>query len=82
MYDVISVDLPNFKGFVAVGKGLRKIFNPLVNYIPSAIILTSTDGITWTASPMPSTQNWTAITFGNGKFVTIASNTNVVCTTI
>ena len=35
----------------------------------------STDGITWTANAMPSPQDWSAVAYGNGKFVAV-SQTN------
>ena len=34
----------------------------------------SRDGLTWTASEMPSNSNWTSIAYGNGTFVTVANN--------
>jgi hypothetical protein len=34
----------------------------------------STDGISWTSTPLPSSGNWFASTFGNGKFVTLKSS--------
>lgn len=48
LYDVISVDIPSFTGFVTVGKGLRKVYNPRENYISTAVILYSTNGQDWT----------------------------------
>jgi hypothetical protein len=44
----------------------------------SNIAAYSTDGINWTASTLPSSSDWYNVTYGNGKFVTIASNsTNI-----
>jgi glycopeptide antibiotics resistance protein len=33
----------------------------------------SIDGITWIAATLPSSANWVSITYGNGKFVTVAA---------
>jgi len=35
----------------------------------------STDGITWTATTLPSTTAWSSITYGNGRFVAVSSAT-------
>ena len=36
----------------------------------------STDGITWTAATLPSSGSWSSVTYGNGRFVAVASNTD------
>jgi len=36
----------------------------------------STDGITWTASNLPSTSSWISVTHADGKFVAVAYNSN------
>ena len=36
----------------------------------------SEDGITWTASTMPSSASWESVTYGNGKFVAVANDSN------
>lgn len=41
---------------------------------------TSTDGITWTPRTMPSSERWSAVTYGNGRYVAISggpTNSNV-----
>jgi len=44
-------------------------------------VMTSTDGITWTARTAAEANLWQAVTFGNGMFVAVASNgTNRVMT--
>ncbi len=37
----------------------------------------SIDGITWTSSTLPSSQNWRSVCYGNGKFVVVASYSNI-----
>ena len=39
--------------------------------ISSSLSASSTDGITWITSTVPSLQNWQALTYGNGTFVAI-----------
>ena len=36
----------------------------------------STDGITWTAATLPSATYWQNVTYGNGKFVVVANNSD------
>ena len=36
----------------------------------------SADGITWTASTLPSSASWYGVTYGNGKFVAVAYGSN------
>lgn len=50
--------------FVAVGNGTPRV-------------MTSTDGIAWTAQTAPAANYWSDVTFGDGKFVAVAkSGTN------
>lgn len=54
--------------FVAVGSGTNRI-------------MTSTDGISWTARTAPETNNWSSVTFAAGLFVAVGySGTNRVMT--
>ena len=47
----------------------------------SQIASHSTDGITWTsAASMPSSDVWSSIAYGNGKFVAVAGNTTTTTT--
>jgi hypothetical protein len=39
------------------------------------VVVTSTDGITWTQRALPSTTWWTGVTYGNGRFVAVAGGT-------
>jgi hypothetical protein len=48
--------------FVAVGDG------PIAAY--------SNDGISWRQVSMPASRSWTSVTYGDGKFVAVASDTN------
>ena len=49
----------------------------------SKISLYSSDGKTWKTSSLPTARKWTAICYGNGKFVTFDFNSNyVACGTI
>ena len=36
-------------------------------------VLTSPDGVTWTANPAPQ-GNWTSVVYGQGQFVAVAAN--------
>jgi hypothetical protein len=38
----------------------------------------STNGVTWTASTLPTSANWVSVTFGEGRFVAVASNSTTV----
>ena len=42
----------------------------------------SLDGITWTATTMPSVENWTDMVFAQGKFVAIAESSSAVAWTM
>ena len=37
----------------------------------------STDGMNWTETTMPSSQEWSALCYGKGKFVAVAENSNI-----
>lgn len=37
----------------------------------------SDDGITWTQTTMPSSRNWRAVTYGNGRYVAVAYDSSV-----
>ena len=43
-------------------------------------IQVTSDGSSWTSRTMPSSQNWTSVTFGNGLFVAVSSGGNVAAT--
>ena len=79
LYDVIAVDLPNFTGFVAAGQGLRKVFDPSEAFIPSAVLLYSTDGQAWTqASWTPggslSTQGFRSLATDGTYIIAVGEN--------
>ena len=38
----------------------------------------STDGIDWTQGNMPSSQDWRSVCYGNGKYVAVAYNSNII----
>ena len=38
----------------------------------------STNGVTWTASTLPASANWSSVAFGNGRFVAVASDSTTV----
>jgi hypothetical protein len=42
----------------------------------SATASYSTDGITWTASTLPSSASWASIAYGNGRFIAVASSSS------
>lgn len=52
--------------YVEVGRGTYNGTLAIAGY--------STDGITWTETPMPSDQAWIAACYGKGKFVAVAEN--------
>ena len=56
------------KPFVAVSS------YSLLDYPLSNAAAVSTDGITWTASTLPSSTSWKIVTFGGGKFVAVAAD--------
>lgn len=37
----------------------------------------SNDGINWASTMLPSSQNWQSVCYGNGKFVAVASDSNI-----
>ncbi len=43
-------------------------------------IQVTSDGSTWTARTLPSSQNWSSVTFGNGIFLAVSSGSNVAAT--
>ena len=43
-------------------------------------VMTSPDGVTWTARTLPSWQYWSSVTYGNGVFVAVAGSSNVAAT--
>ena len=44
------------------------------------MVMTSPDGITWTARSAAVANNWVSVTYGNGLFVAVASSGNRVMT--
>jgi hypothetical protein len=38
------------------------------------LVMTSSNGITWTSRTSAANNNWTSVTYGNGKFVAVASS--------
>jgi hypothetical protein len=54
--------------FVAVGNSLTGTYNKLV--------MTSSDGITWTMRVAASINNWSSVTYGNGLYVAVAKSGN------
>lgn len=46
----------------------------------SGFCYTSPDGITWTQRTMPSASSWSAVTYGNGTFVAIATGSTAAAT--
>jgi len=67
--------LPITGGWTSIAYG-NGIFVALSS--PSAIAISSPDGITWTQRTLPSTKSWRCVTFGNGIFVAIAYGSNAV----
>jgi hypothetical protein len=49
---------------MAYGNGVYVTFGPF-----SSTSATSTDAVTWTTRTLPNANNWTALEFGNGRFV-------------
>lgn len=64
--------------FVAIsGVHLADAAAPSVLQSRSKEAAYSIDGTTWTTTSMPSSQYWSAVCYGGGKFVAIASTTNI-----
>jgi len=65
-------------GLLDDGSSLVK-FSKFVAVSPNSDIAAySSDGITWTASTLPISANWTSVAFGNGRFVAVASDSTTV----
>lgn len=56
---------------LAYGNGL---FVAVYGSTSNAIAVSSPDGILWTASILPESASWVAVTFGNGLFMAVANS--------
>ena len=71
--------------FVAVGNLAQTCgfmpWDPCVPDVGAIQIMTSPDGVTWTARTAPEANSWLSVTYGNGVFVAVTENgTNRVMT--
>ena len=69
-WTLTSSALPN-TGFTSITRGMGLYVAVRTG---SNQVAYSTDGISWTASTLPSSLNWSKVVWGNGRFIAIADN--------
>jgi hypothetical protein len=75
LYGVAYVSVPGFTGFVAVGKGLRYDYSSgFTNLVPTNIILTSTNGITWINTPSITNKGLYGVSTDGTQIVAVGEN--------
>jgi hypothetical protein len=73
----MSLDYKNLGQNEVASEALESYYVSVAGLFSSTTAAYSTDGITWTQTTMPSSENWYSVRHGDGKFVTVASSTNI-----
>jgi photosystem II stability/assembly factor-like uncharacterized protein len=75
LYGVNGVSVPNYIGFIAVGKGQQLDYSTGVGItIDVNIVLTSTDGINWNQIPALSSKGFYGVTHNSSKIVAVGED--------
>jgi hypothetical protein len=75
LFGVCAVELPNFDGFIAVGKGQYfAVIDGLTEKLPTNILLYSEDGITWNTTPSATPNGMYGVAASNNLIVTVGEN--------